>query len=507
MFTPNDLVQIRQKGIEVAKIEKQINHFINGFPYIRLSRPAVLSDGILSFDEVEKDRYIEKYEQLLPDLRVVKFVPASGAASRMFKSLFEFKEKPFNDIKVSNPINYFFSYFKEIAFYEDLDNTVKHDGLEVDELLKNHDYTPIIDYILTEKGLNYSNLPKGLIKFHRYQEGARTSVEEHMVEAAEYARDVTNTSRLHFTISPEHREKFLELLATVQTNYEKKLKTQFDISFSIQKPSTDTIAVNLDNQPLRNTDGSLMFRPGGHGSLLDNLEDIDADIIFIKNIDNVVPDRLKGTTFQYKKLLGGYLLMLKQRINRYLQEINTHSIVSVDIPEIAVFAIEKLQLSIPNNFYSLDQEEQCSILFKILNRPFRVCGMVKNEGEPGGGPFWVWGANNGQSLQIVESSQINLTDKDQHSIFCRSTHFNPVDLVCCTKDFTGKRFKLIDFVDENTGFISKKSIAGKTVKAQELPGLWNGAMAGWITLFIEVPVITFNPVKIVNDLLRKEHLE
>jgi hypothetical protein len=312
---------------------------------------------------------------------------------------------------------------------------------------------------------------------------------------------------LHFTISPEHREKFLELLATVQTNYEKKLKTQFDISFSIQKPSTDTIAVNLDNQPLRNTDGSLMFRPGGHGSLLDNLEDIDADIIFIKNIDNVVPDRLKGTTFQYKKLLGGYLLMLKQRINRYLQEINTHSIVSVDIPEIAVFAIEKLQLSIPNNFYSLDQEEQCSILFKILNRPFRVCGMVKNEGEPGGGPFWVWGANNGQSLQIVESSQINLTDKDQHSIFCRSTHFNPVDLVCCTKDFTGKRFKLIDFVDENTGFISKKSIAGKTVKAQELPGLWNGAMAGWITLFIEVPVITFNPVKIVNDLLRKEHLE
>lgn len=507
MFTSNDLVQIKQKGIEVAKIEKQINHFINGFPYIRLSRPAVLSDGILSFDEIEKDHYIEKYEQLLPELQVVKFVPASGAASRMFKSLFEFKEKPYNAINVSNPVDYFFSHFKEIAFYEDLDNKVKHDGLGTDELLKNHDFSPIIDYILTEKGLNYSNLPKGLIKFHRYPEGARTSVEEHMVEAAEYARDVTNTARLHFTISPEHREKFLELLATVQTNYEKKLKIQFDISFSIQKPSTDTIAVNVNNQPFRNADGSLIFRPGGHGALLDNLEEIDADIIFIKNIDNIVPDRLKGPTFQYKKLLGGYLLTLKQRIDKYLLEINTPSVVSPDNLEIAAFATEKLQLPIPKNFHSLDKEEQCSILFNILNRPIRVCGMVKNEGEPGGGPFWVWGTNNKQSLQIVESSQINLNDKVQQLIFCKSTHFNPVDLVCSTKDFTGKRFKLTDFVDENTGFISEKSTGEKTVKAQELPGLWNGAMAGWITLFIEVPVITFNPVKTVNDLLRKEHLE
>ncbi|MEI7981696.1 MAG: DUF4301 family protein [Bacteroidota bacterium] len=506
MFTSSDLVQIRQKGIGITLIEKQINYFVQGFPFIKLVRPALLSDGISSFDERQRLHLVEIFDQLLPGLRVVKFVPASGAASRMFKTLFEYKEKSNSGVTSLPEAEYFFSHIKEIAFYEDLVIKIRSDGSDPEKVLASLHHNELIDYILSENGLNYSNLPKGLIKFHSYPEGARTSVEEHMVEAAVYARDGTNSARLHFTISPEHSEKFLQLIASVRKIYERKLNIAFDISFSIQKTSTDIIAVDDDNQPFRDEDGNLVFRPGGHGALLSNLEEIDADVIFIKNIDNIVPDRLKGPTFEFKKLLGGFLLSLKQRIDKYLEELSSPSGSSPDIQEMAAFAAEELHLTLPENFNFVGVDEQSAMIFQMLNRPIRVCGMVKNEGEPGGGPFWVSAMNGVQSLQIVESSQINLNDIDQKKIFSRSTHFNPVDLVCCTRDFTGKKFRLSDFVDENTGFISKKPSGKRTVKAQELPGLWNGAMAGWITLFMEVPIITFNPVKTVNDLLRKEHL-
>lgn len=506
MLTPQDIIQIGKKGIAIEVIEKQIQHFVQGFPYIKLDRPAVPSDGIISLSEIAIDQYVEKFNHELPGLRVVKFVPASGAASRMFKFLFEFRDKAKMDqlkIQSEDPV---FTQIREIAFYDDLRQEMLRQGLDLNHLIENREFSPIVDYILTEKGLDYANLPKGLITFHRYPEGARTAAEEHMVEAAEYTRDERNFARLHFTISPEHRNKFIELFARIQSYYEAKLNVKFNISFSIQDPSTDILAVDENNQPFRNPDQSLMFRPGGHGALLKNLQDIDADLVFIKNIDNIVPDRLKSHTFRYKKLLGGYLLTLKEQIDKYLKTLLTNCPDSLLLDEMVHFAKEKLFLTVPKNFYSLPHSEQCSLLFNLLNRPVRVCGMVKNEGEPGGGPFWVIGNKDVQSLQIIESSQINLDDAGQRSIFSNATHFNPVDLVCCIKDFTGKRFLLSDYVDENTGFISKKSSGGKTVKAQELPGLWNGAMAGWITIFIEVPIITFNPVKTVNDLLRKEHL-
>ncbi|MCK9204563.1 MAG: DUF4301 family protein [Bacteroidales bacterium] len=507
MFTPNDLEQIGKKGIDLPLIEKQITHFIRGFPFIRLIRPAVLGDGIVSFDEKEQTYYIEIFESRLLTMQVVKFVPASGAASRMFKSLFEFKERLSAELKTESSVAYFFSHIKEIAFYDDLRQKMKRDGMDLDSLLEKRIYHDIIDYILSDKGLNYASLPKGLIKFHRYQGRPRTSVEEHMVEAAEYARDGAGRVRLHFTISPEHREKFFECISEVKSIYEKKFGVIYDISFSVQNPGSDIIAVDENNQPFRSIDGALMFRPGGHGALLENLGAIDADLVFIKNIDNIVPDRLKPTTFKYKKLLGGYLLSIRDRVNYYLNRIKEDSVDYSGIEEMVVFATKNLWQSFPLNYQTWSLEDQKNAMFKFFNRPIRVCGMVKNEGEPGGGPFWVTGTDGKESLQIVESSQVNLKDEEQNAIFTGSTHFNPVDLVCSTKDFTGKRFNLQEFVDENTGFISLKSNGSRTVKAQELPGLWNGSMAGWITLFVEVPIITFNPVKTVNDLLRAEHLE
>ena len=280
----------------------------------------------------------------------------------------------------------------------------------------------------------------------------------------------------------------------------------FDISFSIQKPSTDTLAVDEQNKPVRNPDGSLLFRPGGHGALLGDLNEVDADLIFIKNIDNIVPDRFKPETYRNKKLLGGYLLSVREVITTFLSTIKTRPATREELAGMLLFSKKNLFIDFPEDLPSLPPREQTEILFSLLNKPIRVCGMVKNEGEPGGGPFWVKGQDNTLSLQIVEASQVDPGDPLQKSILSASTHFNPVDLVCCTRDFEGNTFDLTQFVDENTGFISLKSTGGRTLKAQELPGLWNGAMAKWITLFIEVPVITFNPVKTVNDLLRKEHI-
>ncbi|MEI7724713.1 MAG: DUF4301 family protein [Bacteroidota bacterium] len=515
MFSSSDSEQFQRKGIHLPILQKQLEYFKKGFPFIRLNRPAKPGDGLLNFNDHEREIIISNFNDALPLLKVVKFVPASGAASRMFKHLFEFREictsasagAEFLTKDLSfNSVSYLITHLGQIAFFEDLSDQISNSGNSIEQVIADQDYGTLIDFLLTGVGLDYANLPKALLKFHRYPEEARTAAEEHMVEAAEYTKDNLRIARIHFTISPEHQEKFLALLSRVKQSHESRLNVHFEISFSIQKPSTDTIAVDENNQPVRNQDGSLLFRPGGHGALLENLNEVEADLVFIKNIDNVVPDRLKEITFQNKKLLGGYLIYIKERISGYLSKIKNHQVTPELIDEMTLFVKEKLFLAIPDDFLTHREKEQADFIFNLMNRPIRVCGMVKNEGEPGGGPFWVTGDDNNLSLQIVEASQINMQDPAQKSIASTATHFNPVDLVCSIKDFEGNKFDLSEFVDENTGFISLKSSGGKTLKAQELPGLWNGAMAKWITIFIEVPIITFNPVKTVNDLLRKEHL-
>ena len=515
MFNATDSEQFQNKGIQLSTIRRQIDHFIEGFPFIRLNRPAIPGDGMIVFNDQEQAFYISHFDHAAPKISVIKFVPASGAASRMFKHIFEFRDKYSSGVEGDtqlnretdfNSVHYLLSHLNQMAFYPDLSDQITRSGTSVEQILENKDYATLFDFLLTDRGLDYANLPKALLKFHLYADGARTAAEEHMVEAGRYTTDQFHKARIHFTISPEHKEKFLRMISAVRSKYEDWLKVHFEITFSIQKPSTDTIAVDENNRPFRNPDGSLLFRPGGHGALLENLNELDADLIFIKNIDNIVPDRLKDTTIQYKKLLGGYLLYLKETIAGYLFRIRQKQVTFTELENMASFARKKLFLDIPGHFNTMKAEDQVNFLFAQMNRPIRVCGMVKNEGEPGGGPFWVMGDDDRQSLQIVEASQINMHNPEQKAIVGASTHFNPVDLVCTTKDFEGNLFDLTEFVDESTGFISLKSSGGKTLKAQELPGLWNGAMAKWITIFVEVPIITFNPVKTINDLLRKEHL-
>jgi len=512
MLTTQDLLQIEQRGITQEMINHQIGHFISDFPPIRLAGPAVAGNGILQFGDQEKASYIRFYREHMGALKVVKFVPASGAASRMFKNLYEFRERYSMDEKGNelflkdqgfNSVHYLITHLHSIAFYKDLELAAVRHGCTLESLLASKDLVRVIDLILNEDGLQYGQLPKGLLKFHDYPEGARTATEEHLIEAFRYATSGDGTARIHLTISPEHREKFDALIQRVRPAYEKRCQVNFGIGFSIQKPSTDMLAVDEANQPFRNQDGSLLFRPGGHGALLSNLQDIRADLIFVKNIDNIVPDRLREPTVENKELIGGYLLWIRERIHRFL----LHASTDVDNEkEIIDFMKKHLMIRFPDDFDNLNETERAGWIFRKLNRPIRVCGMVKNEGEPGGGPFWVKDNLGEISLQIVESSQINLKDPEQASIAGSATHFNPVDLVCCTTDYLGNAFDLSAYVDENTGFISTKSSGGRSLKAQELPGLWNGAMSDWITVFIEVPIITFNPVKTVNDLLRKEHL-
>jgi hypothetical protein len=515
MFTQEDFSQISKKGMDLTVIHSQMNHFVQGFPFVQLIRPATAGDGILKFDDGQLNFFLDFFEEKIPDLKVIKFVPASGAASRMFKHLFEFRDNYtrgdagralFMNDQSFNSVHYFITHLEKIAFYHDLAAIVGKSGMSVKQLIEDEEYGTIIDFVLSPGGLNYSNLPKALLKFHQYGNTSRTAAEEHLVESAAYTKDSRNTARIHFTISPEHREKFMELFKNVQVYYERTHGVKFDISFSIQKPSSDTIAVDENNQPVRNDDGSLLFRPGGHGALLENLNEISGDLIFIKNIDNIVPDHLRSTTIQYKKLLGGYLLFLKETISRFLSELKEMDACPAELDEMAEFAKRKLFMDVPADFNQYSLSHKVDFLVSLFNRPIRVCGMVKNEGEPGGGPFWVMGSDQRISLQIVESSQINLKDPEQKAIVDHSTHFNPVDLVCSTRDYEGAPFDLSEFIDENTGFISLKSSGGKILKAQELPGLWNGAMAKWITIFAEVPIITFNPVKTVSDLLRPEHI-
>lgn len=508
-----DLQQIQAKGISLEQINVQLENFKNDFPPFELKKAATISDGVQRLNDEEIETIVELYDREACQLTVSKFVPASGAASRMFKDLFAFMESYDGsdaaksifeaDTSFYSPYNFIHS-LNDFAFYDDLKNALANDSLDINELLTKAEYATIVEYLLTEKGLNYGNLPKGLLQFHNYGEVNRTPLEEHFVEAAKYARAADKTANLHFTVSPSHRAKFLDKIAGTQATYESAYDTTYNISLSEQEAFTDTIAVNKDFTPFRLKDGSILFRPGGHGALIENLNRLEADIVFIKNVDNVVPDSLKADTYTYKKVIGGILLKYRRQIFHYINTLSKDS-TEATIDAAIAFYENDLSTIFPVDFHQKTTSEKVEALLQKLNRPIRVCGMVKNEGEPGGGPFWSVNADNSVSLQIVESSQVNQEDEAQKSIMMNATHFNPVDLVCSLTNQNGEKFNLLEFRDPQTGFITEKSKDGKELLAQELPGLWNGAMANWNTIFVEVPLVTFNPVKKVSDLLRKEH--
>jgi hypothetical protein len=501
-----------KQGKDIRKIEEQIQFFVHGFPFMKLDRAATIGDGIKRLSEKDIKKSIHFYENSQHDIKIIKFVPASGAASRMFKSLFSFlnsykgTESDYNQLKNNQeyePVLQFFQKIQDFAFYEELKETLEKEGHHLEERLLKRDYSLVLTYLLTDKGLNYGDLPKGLLKFHKYNGKTRTPVEEHMVEGASYAVSQHGAVYLHFTVSPEHEPGFKRHVKDSLPEYSEKYQVKYEVRFSQQKPATDTIAVDLENNPFLTDDGEILFRPGGHGALLENLNDLDGDLIFIKNIDNVVPDKLKDRTIQYKKALGGILLEYQERIFYYLRILDEVKTLSPSfIEEIADFLKTDLCIELAPSQEHIDAREY---FIKKLNRPIRVCGMVKNEGEPGGGPFWCKNADDTISLQVVESAQMDMQDKHQNKIASEATHFNPVDLVCGVMDYEGNKFDLTKFVNPQTGFISKKSLGGRDLKALELPGLWNGSMSDWNTIFVEVPIETFNPVKVVTDLLRDQH--
>ncbi len=504
MLTKEDLKQIAQKGISEQQIEKQLEDFKTGFPFLRLQGPAAIGNGIMAPDDERKAEYVKVWQDYKAEgKKVVKFVPASGAASRMFKNLFAFLTADY-DVPTTDFEKTFFDNIKKFAFREALCKKCKeNEGKDLKTLLAEGQYKAIVSNLLEPKGLNYGQLPKGLLQFHEYEDGVRTPMEEHLVEAALYASS-NGEANIHFTVSHEHLDLFKKMVEEKEGTYEAKYGCQYHVSFSEQKPSTDTVAANPDNTPFRTEDGKLLFRPGGHGALIENLNEIDADVVFIKNIDNVVPDRLKGDTVDYKNLLAGILVTLQQRAFGYLRKLDTGKYSHEDLEEIIRFVQRDLCCR-KEDIKMLEDADLVIYLRKKLDRPMRVCGVVKNVGEPGGGPFLTYNADGTVSLQILESSQIDKHNEAYVKMFTEGTYFNPVDLVCAFKDYKGNKFDLPEYVDKTTGFISSKSKNGRELKALELPGLWNGAMSDWNTVFVEVPLTTFNPVKTVNDLLREQH--
>lgn len=504
MLSQTDLSQIALKGITEEQINTQLEEFKTGFPFLKLEAAAGIGQGIISPDDTERAKFIDAWKEYkAAGRKIVKFVPASGAASRMFKDMFAFLDADYSEPKTDFEKAYF-NNIEKFAFYDALnDKCVANNGKGIKELVAEGNYKAVVANMLGKDGLNYGQLPKGLLLFHKYQEGARTPIEEHLVEGALYA-DSKGMANMHFTVSPEHRELFEKKVEEKKNMYETKYGISYDVSFSEQKASTDTVAANPDNTPFRNEDGTLLFRPGGHGALIQNLNEIEADVVFIKNIDNVVPDSLKEDTVTYKQLIAGVLVTLQKQAFEYLELLDTGSYSHEKLEEIIRFVQRDLCCR-KHDIKELEDAELVIYLKQKLNRPMRVCGVVKNVGEPGGGPFLTYNQDGTVSLQILESSQIDKSNTEYMKMFTEGTHFNPVDLVCAVKDYKGNAFNLPEFVDNTTGFISSKSKNGKELKALELPGLWNGAMSNWNTVFVEVPLSTFNPVKTVNDLLREQH--
>ncbi len=502
---PEDLKTLEQKGISPEAFNAQIKRFETGFPYLRILDSARVGCGIISLDDAGREKAVARWDEYLSHGgQVFKFVPASGAASRMFKALFEFLDAEANEPAQGSAMADFFKRLPDFAFYAELDAVCQAlYGKDIPALLDGGEYKKIVAALLGKEGMNYGSLPKGLLKFHLYADGARTPLEEHLVEGAQTATDSQGVVNLHFTVSPEHRTLFEAKIAEAVPALEKKLGVKYNISLSEQKKSTDTVAVNPDNTPFRE-DGKLLFRPGGHGALIENLNDIDSAVVFIKNIDNVVPDSQRGVTLEYKKVIAGYLIEVHDKIEEYMRKINAGDYTMDDVREMISFMHDTLNLR-DDAMKNLEDVDLVLYIKNKLNRPIRVCGMVRNEGEPGGGPYIAYNPDGSTSPQILESTQIDPANSQYKEMVARATHFNPVDLVCFLKDVDGNKFDLPRYVDPDTGFISSKSRNGKELRALELPGLWNGAMSDWNTVFIEVPIGTFNPVKTVNDLLRPAH--
>lgn len=504
MLTAEDRKQLAQKGISEQQIEYQLQQFRQGFPFLRLRAAAAIGNGIYAPSNTESQALIEAWNSYRAEgHHITKFVPASGAASRMFKNMFEFRDGD-HDAPATDFERTYFDRIHDFAFFPALD-----DACQVlyqagaDELLAQGRYKDVVSAMLDEEGLNYGQLPKGLLQFHAYEDAARTPLEEHLVEAALYAAS-DGTADVHFTVSAEHRELFEELVQRVLPFYQEKYNIIYKVSFSEQKPATDTLAATMDNEPFRTDDGRLLFRPGGHGALIQNLSDLESDVVFIKNIDNVVPDALKPATTLWKNIIAGVLVNTQRMAFDYLRRLDEGNCGRAELEEMERFLHNDLCTEVPG-INDLPSEQLVEVLRTKLNRPIRVCGMVKNVGEPGGGPFLAFNPDGSVSPQILESSQIDTHNPAYLAMFNGGTHFNPVDLVCAIRDYKGNRFDLPKYVDPATGFISYKSKNGKELKALELPGLWNGAMSDWNTVFVEVPLETFNPVKTVNDLLRPQH--
>lgn len=512
-FSKNDLSQIEEKGLSVKQVEEQVHIFKKGNVHVNVREAATTKSGIQVFSEDETEKLIGFYESRKDQVDILKFVPASGAATRMFKALFKFikeynpkKEElnTFLERKNDDNLLFFFHNLEKLPFYEQVQTEIENNFPNYKDATESQQKVIFVEGMLTEKGLNYANLPKGLVPFHKYEDKVTTAFEEHLLEATEYATS-NGLAKLHFTVLENHRAKFEDCFQKIQDRIQSQTGTRLQVSYSYQDPKTDTVAVDMKNNPFRKNDGSILFRPGGHGALIDNLNKQDADIIFIKNIDNVVVPRFRREMSDCKKMLGGKLLELQEKIFLFLEKLETTNVSDEELDEMGVFMQDELNSGLSYDFQKMSSEEKKEVLKRKLNRPIRVCGMVKNEGEPGGGPFWVNHENGEISLQIVESAQIDMENYQQSKIVQEATHFNPVDLVCGVKDYKGNFFDFEKFVDPETSFISQKTNQGRELQALELPGLWNGAMADWITIFVEVPVETFNPVKTVSDLLRSRH--
>ena len=523
MFTRDDIKQIEQRGSSLHTVQDQVERFKKGFPWMKIVAPATPERGILVLDDQAVEAAGKYYEAAQINGKC-KFVPASGAASRMFKDLFSGLDalKAGKELADDAPAAKFVDKIAEFAFYTP--ELFGEKSCKCPEYRKD-----VLAKTLTDEGLGYGSKPKGVLKFHKYTDGEiRTAFAEHLVEAQNYMRNEDGTANLVVTISPEHQHLFEEAYAEVKAAYEAKYGVKYNITFTFQDKATDTIAVDVDNKPFRTETDELLFRPAGHGALIYNLNKLQEEVVSIKNIDNVANERLLPETATWKKVLLGKALELRDTIFGYLRELDIRTgdyitDLRVDVPaygkigdedvyqrpevqelcdEIEAFLDNVLCIKMP-------QADTCKArvqaLREKLNRPIRVAGMVKNQGEPGGGPFIIAEKDGSTSLQVLESVQINMSDDHARNALASATHFNPVDIVCCLHDYKGESFDLLKYVDEDAGFISSKSYQGRELKALELPGLWNGAMSKWNTLFVEVPLATFNPVKVVLDLLRPAH--
>jgi len=511
MFTQKDIQQITNCGLTIEKVKAQIEVIKSGMSYSNLIAAANIGSGILKIDEKIEQDYISFFDSKRNDLSVVKFVPASGAATRMFQFLFEFlkdfdseKESLESYITKNKNLEVFLKGLEKFPFFEDVIFKIHEIISNFNDLHYGDRSIEFVKTMLDKTGLNYSFYPKGLLPFHKYQTQVSTAFEEHLMEGSLYASS-NNKATLHFTISDDHKKMFMDELEYIIEDIEDKTNIKFNVSFSFQSQATNTIAITVKDELYRDEDGNLLFRPSGHGALIQNLNALDFDLIFIKNIDNIVVFEKNKKASEYKKLLAGVLLKIQEQAFKYLKKLDNDSISEDEISFIEIFAINSLNVELNDAYSHLSVKEKTTYLYDKLNRPIRVCGMVKNEGEPGGGPFWVRDDNGHVSLQIIEFAQIDIADKGQNEIVKNATHFNPADLVCGVKNYKGKKFDLTKYVDHKAAFITIKSQNGVDIKALELPGLWNGSMAHWNTIFVETPISTFNPVKTVNDLLKPAH--